>query len=153
MTTGASGLRLGPYELIDRIGAAGMGEVWKATDTRLARNVAVQICHVQFAERFEREARAVAALNHPKICTLHYVGPDSPGDGAAEHLKVLRAELADGHPAQLVNLFPRSIDARNTARAEPVKKAISRCGHRAIWEEMKAQFSCSRCSGTFRRGT
>ncbi len=76
MTTAAPGLRLGPYELIARIGAGGMGEVWRATDTRLDRSVAVKICHVQFSERFEREARAVAALNHPNICTLYDVGPD-----------------------------------------------------------------------------
>ncbi len=76
MTTAAPGLRLGPYELIARIGAGGMGEVWRATDTRLDRSVAIKICHVQFSERFEREARAVAALNHPNICTLYDVGPD-----------------------------------------------------------------------------
>ena len=53
-----------------------MGEVYKARDTRLGRVVAVKICAEQFSERFEREARAVAALNHPNICTLHDVGPN-----------------------------------------------------------------------------
>lgn len=53
-----------------------MGEVWKARDTRLGRTVAVEVSGAQFNERFEREARAVAALNHPHICTLHDVGPD-----------------------------------------------------------------------------
>src|SRR5436309_13859412 len=72
----ANGARLGPYEIIAPIGAGGMGEVYKARDTRLGRVVAVKICAEQFSERFEREARAVAALNHPNICTLHDVGPN-----------------------------------------------------------------------------
>src|SRR6202165_2157164 len=70
------GTRLGPYETLDAIGAGGMGEVWKARDTRLDRIVAVKISKRQFSERFEREARAVAALNHPHICQLYDVGPD-----------------------------------------------------------------------------
>src|SRR5881396_3783618 len=72
----ANGARLGPYEIIAPIGAGGMGEVYKARDTRLGRVVAVKICAEQFSERFEREARAVAALNHSNICTLHDVGPN-----------------------------------------------------------------------------
>jgi predicted Ser/Thr protein kinase len=70
------GDRLGPYEILAPIGAGGMGEVYKARDTRLDRIVAVKVSKEQFSERFEREARAVAALNHPHICTLHDVGPD-----------------------------------------------------------------------------
>jgi eukaryotic-like serine/threonine-protein kinase len=72
----AAGTRLGPYEILGRIGAGGMGEVFKATDTRLNRTVAIKVAREQFSERFEREARAVAALNHPNICTLYDVGPD-----------------------------------------------------------------------------
>src|SRR5258707_7761513 len=72
----ASGDRLGPYEILAHIGAGGMGEVWKARDTRLGRDVAIKVSQDQFSERFEREARAVAALNHPHICTLHDVGPN-----------------------------------------------------------------------------
>src|SRR5712692_9526112 len=72
----SSGTRLGPYEILASIGAGGMGEVYKARDTRLDRVVAVKICAEQFSERFEREARAIAALNHPNICTLHDVGPN-----------------------------------------------------------------------------
>src|SRR5262249_8661531 len=70
------GDRLGPYEILDAIGAGGMGEVYKARDTRLDRVVAIKLCKEQFSEPFEREARAVAALNHPNICTLHDVGPN-----------------------------------------------------------------------------
>src|SRR5687767_12044208 len=69
-----SGGRLGPYELIAPIGAGGMGEVWKARDTRLERIVAVKFSHAQFTERFEREARAIAALNHPNIAQIYDVG-------------------------------------------------------------------------------
>ena len=63
----SAGTRLGPYEILSLIGAGGMGEVYKARDTRLDRVVAVKISAEQFSERFEREARAVAALNHPNI--------------------------------------------------------------------------------------
>src|SRR5579864_5919437 len=70
------GDKLGPYEILGPIGAGGMGQVFKARDTRLDRNVAIKIANQQFSERFEREARAVAALNHSNICILHDVGPD-----------------------------------------------------------------------------
>src|SRR5246127_4970541 len=70
------GDRLGPYEILAPVGAGGMGEVYKARDTRLDRIVAIKISAAQFSERFEREARAVAALNHPHICTLYDVGPN-----------------------------------------------------------------------------
>ena len=71
-----AGERLGPYEILAPTGAGGMGEVWKARDTRLDRVVAIKVSKEKFSERFEREARAVAALNHPHICTLHDVGPN-----------------------------------------------------------------------------
>jgi eukaryotic-like serine/threonine-protein kinase len=70
------GDRLGPYEIVAPIGAGGMGEVYKARDTRLDRVVAIKVSREQFSERFEREARAVAALNHPHICQLYDVGPN-----------------------------------------------------------------------------
>src|SRR5438552_11272970 len=70
------GDRLGPYEIVAPVGAGGMGEVYKARDTRLDRIVAIKVSREQFSERFEREARAVAALNHPHICQLYDVGPN-----------------------------------------------------------------------------
>ena len=74
------GTRLGPYEIVDVIGAGGMGEVYRAHDTRLDRIVAIKVLSSDIAsapdlrERFEREARTIASLSHPHICTLHDVG-------------------------------------------------------------------------------
>ena len=76
----ASGTLLGPYEILSSLGAGGMGEVYKARDTRLGRSVAIKVVSSHLASdpearaRFDREARAIAALNHPHICTLHDVG-------------------------------------------------------------------------------
>jgi len=72
----SAGERLGPYEILAPIGSGGMGEVWKARDTRLGRIVAIKRLKSPHGERFEQEARAVAALNHPNICQIHDVGPD-----------------------------------------------------------------------------
>ena len=74
------GTRLGPYEIAAQIGVGGMGEVYKARDTRLDRTVAIKVLpeHVasdpELKQRFEREAKTISSLNHPHICTLHDVG-------------------------------------------------------------------------------
>src|SRR4249920_24998 len=70
------GHRLDHFEILSAIGRGGMGEVYKARDTRLNRVVAIKVSGTSFSERFEREARAIAALNHPNVCTLHDVGPN-----------------------------------------------------------------------------
>ena len=70
------GERLGPYEILARIGVGGMGEVWKARDPRVDRLVAIKVSKAEFSERFAREARAIAQLNHPHICQLYDVGPN-----------------------------------------------------------------------------
>src|ERR1700686_2470878 len=76
----AAGIKLGPYEIISAIGAGGMGEVYKARDTRLDRIVAIKVLPTHLAdrpelrERFEREARTIASLNHPHICTIFDIG-------------------------------------------------------------------------------
>ena len=70
------GHKLGPYEIIAPVGAGGMGEVYKGRDTRLDRTVAIKVSTKEFSERFQREAHAIASLNHPHICTLHDIGPD-----------------------------------------------------------------------------
>ena len=72
----APGTRVGPYKILSRIGVGGMGEVWKAHDPRLNRTVAIKTAQEHFSDRFDREARAIAALNHPHICQLYDVGPD-----------------------------------------------------------------------------
>ncbi|MGA7411244.1 MAG: protein kinase [Bryobacteraceae bacterium] len=71
-----AGDRLGNFQILAMIGRGGMGEVWKARDLRLDRTVAIKTANEKFTDRFEREARAIAALNHPNICTLHDVGPN-----------------------------------------------------------------------------
>src|SRR6202161_4557737 len=76
----ASGTKLGPYEIQSPLGAGGMGEVYRARDTRLDRTVAIKVLphhlssNSDLRQRFEREARAISSLNHPRICTLHDVG-------------------------------------------------------------------------------
>ncbi len=76
----APGVRLGPYEIVSALGAGGMGEVYKARDTRLDRTVAIKVLPPDLAsdpvgrKRFEREAKTISSLNHPHICTLHDVG-------------------------------------------------------------------------------
>jgi Tol biopolymer transport system component/predicted Ser/Thr protein kinase len=72
----SSGDKLGPYEILAPLGKGGMGEVWRARDPRLNRDVAIKISAAQFSERFEREARSIAALNHANICQLYDVGPN-----------------------------------------------------------------------------
>src|SRR5215469_3235407 len=72
----SAGDRIGPYEMLARIGSGGMGEVWKARDTRLNRVVAIKSNYRPLSERFHREAQAIAALNHPHICSLYDVGPE-----------------------------------------------------------------------------
>src|SRR4051812_4443389 len=90
-----AGSRLGPYEIVAPIGAGGMGEVYKARDTRLDRSVAVKVLPSAFADnaqlkiRFEREAKTISQLTHPNICTLYDVG----NEGGVEYLVM---ELLDG---------------------------------------------------------
>jgi eukaryotic-like serine/threonine-protein kinase len=84
--TVTKGTRLGPYEILSPLGAGGMGEVWRARDTRLDRSVAVKILPGELAQnavlrlRFDREARAISQLNHPHICTIHDVGHENGTD-------------------------------------------------------------------------
>ena len=81
-----SGAKLGPYEILSPLGAGGMGEVYRARDTRLERMVAVKILPSHLSEdpearqRFDREARTISSLNHPNICTLHDVGHQNGTD-------------------------------------------------------------------------
>jgi len=72
LTPGSS---IGPYQMTARIGQGGMGEVFKAHDSRLGRDVAIKVSNEAFSDRFTREARSIAALNHSNICHLYDVGP------------------------------------------------------------------------------
>jgi Tol biopolymer transport system component len=92
-----AGTRLGPYEITGSLGAGGMGEVYRATDTRLDRVVAIKTVATAFSERFEREARAISALNHPHICTLHDIGHERPAKDA-EAVSFLVMEHVEGAP-------------------------------------------------------
>jgi len=130
-----AGSRVGPYELLSPLGAGGMGEVWKARDTRLERTVAMKFSREGFSERFQREARAIAALNHPNIATLHDVGDDylvmefvdgepvrAPGD--VRKLLDIAVQIADGlaaaHAAGIVHrdLKPDNILLAKTGRVK-----------------------------------
>jgi len=102
-----AGLRLGPYQVETKLGEGGMGEVFRAVDTRLGRAVAIKIVDQQFLARFEREARAISSLNHPHICTLYDVGPN-----------YLVMELLDGE----------SLAARLKNGALPVEEALRYAG-------------------------
>src|SRR5688572_31734263 len=96
------GTRLGPYEVIASIGAGGMGEVYRARDTRLDRDVALKILPESFAidpdrrARFEREAKAVAALSHPNILAIFDVGDSDPSTGSGQAVFYVATELLEG---------------------------------------------------------
>jgi eukaryotic-like serine/threonine-protein kinase len=70
------GEKLGRYVLLSPVGEGGMGEVWKAHDTQLGRDVALKVSKAEFTARFDREARAIAAFNHPNIWQIYDVGPN-----------------------------------------------------------------------------
>jgi eukaryotic-like serine/threonine-protein kinase len=110
------GHRLGPYEIVAPIGAGGMGEVYKAIDTRLGRTVAIKTLDSAHDDRFRQEARAVAALNHPHICVLYDVGPG-----------YLVMEYIDGQPlhgplplAEVVRVATQVADALEAAHARGI---------------------------------
>ncbi len=98
-----TGACLGPYRIEGSLGEGGMGRVFRAMDTRLNRAVAIKVLKEQFSARFEREARAISALNHPNICTLYDIGPS-----------YLVMELIEGE----------TIAARLTRNAFPLKEAV-----------------------------
>src|SRR6202140_3097195 len=83
------GDKLGPYEILAPIGAGGMGEVYRARDPRLNRDVAIKVSNAEFSERFVQEARSIAALNHPNICTLYdvVISKDAPNYLVMEYIE------------------------------------------------------------------
>jgi len=106
-----TGACLGPYRIEGKLGEGGMGEVFRAVDTRLGRAVAIKTTQQRFGARFEREARAIASLNHPNICTLHDVGPNYLVMELVEG-ETLAARLKNGPlPLQTLLLYASQIAA------------------------------------------
>src|SRR5262249_30787016 len=105
----AAGTLLGPYRIESKLGGGGMGEVFRAVDTRLGRAVAIKITHAHFSDRFEREARAHSAQNHSNSCTLNAGGPNSlfmdlvEGEARASRIKTgpLPAKTAQLYATQI----------------------------------------------------
>ena len=136
VTAIAPGTSLGPYRIESKLGEGGMGEVFRAVDTRLGRAVAIKVTEERFSDRFEREARAIASLNHPNICTLHDVGPNFlvmelvegetiaarlksgplPVSTALRYARQIAAALAEAHAKAIVHrdLKPGNIDRKST---------------------------------------
>ncbi|HEX5032222.1 MAG TPA: protein kinase [Candidatus Eisenbacteria bacterium] len=125
----APGTRFGPYELIDRLGQGGMGEVYRARDTRLGREVALKVlpenatASSEARARFEREARAISRLNHPHICTLYDIGSEQgtdylvmeliPGDTLATRMR--GAAVPEGEVVRLGAQIAEALDAAHRA--------------------------------------
>ncbi|HXS10928.1 MAG TPA: serine/threonine-protein kinase, partial [Candidatus Krumholzibacteria bacterium] len=120
------GTKLGPYEIVSPLGAGGMGEVYRARDTRLGRDVAVKVLpqhlssNSEVRARFEREARTVSSLNHPNICTLHDIGREGSTDYLVMELvdgETLAARIARGAlpPADVLRIGAQVSDALDRA--------------------------------------
>jgi len=146
-----TGTRLGPYEIVAPIGAGGMGEVFKARDTRLERSVAVKVLPSEFATnpslklRFEREAKTISQLNHPHICTLHDIGSDNgiaylvmellEGDTLAERIAHGPLPLAEvlKYGAQVADALDRAHRAGITHRdLKPGNIMITKSGAKLL---------------------
>ena len=125
------GYRLDAYEIVRPLGSGGMGEVWLATEMRLGRKVALKLLPADLTrdparvQRFEQEARAASALNHPNVCTIHALGETSEGQHyiAMEYVEgeTLRQRLADVAP-----LDPRSPRHRDPGGRRPERRARCR---------------------------
>jgi serine/threonine protein kinase/Tol biopolymer transport system component len=145
----SSGAKVGPYEILTPLGAGGMGEVWKARDTRLNRIVAIKVSRGKFTDRFNREARAVAALNHANICQLYDVGDDylvmeyvegSPVSppGTPRKLLDMAVQMSDGlaaaHAAGIVHrdLKPDNILITRDGRVKILDFGLAKAAHQEI---------------------
>ena len=126
-----TGAKLGPYEIVAPLGAGGMGEVYRARDTRLDRTVAIKVLPAHLSsdparrQRFEREAKAISALNHPHICTLYDVGREGETDFLVmEYLEgdTLAARLEKGplSTEQLLKMGSEVADALDKAHRQGV---------------------------------
>jgi Tol biopolymer transport system component/predicted Ser/Thr protein kinase len=146
------GSKLGPYEILSKLGAGGMGEVWKALDPRLNRTVAIKIARERFSDRFEREARAIAALSHPNICQIYDIGGDhfvmeyvegkpvAPVDTPRKLIDIA-AQIGDGlaaaHAAGLIHrdLKPDNILITGDGRIKILDFGLAKAAHEDISQE------------------
>ena len=129
------GTRLGPYEIVARIGAGGMGEVYRAHDRRLGRDVAIKILPAEVStdaaarKRFQREARAISALSHPNICALYDIGHEDGVDFLVMELlegRTLAQRLAEGGPIPLAEAVPYAIGIASALEAAHRKGVVHR---------------------------
>ena len=126
--------RLGPYSILSAIGAGGMGEVYRARDTRLERDVAIKVLPAALTdsaaarERFQREARAVAALQHPNICTIFDTGETAEGQvylvmellqGETLQQRVARGPLDEPDVVEIATALAGALDAARNASGSP----------------------------------
>jgi eukaryotic-like serine/threonine-protein kinase len=117
----STGDKLGPYEILAPIGAGGMGAVYRALDTRLKRHVAIKISTEKFNDRFEREAKAIAALNHPNICQIYDVGPDYLVMEYVDGAPIVTKDHPEGlPPAEAVRLAIQIASALEAAQAKGI---------------------------------
>ena len=106
-----AGQCLGPYRIESKLGEGGMGEIFRAIDTRLGRAVAIKTTHERFSARFEREVRAISSLNHPNICTLHDIGANYLVMELVEG-ETIRARLKSGPlPVRTALVYARQVVA------------------------------------------
>jgi eukaryotic-like serine/threonine-protein kinase len=117
----SAGEKLGPYEILAFLGAGGMGEVYRARDTRLNRDVAIKVSEAGFSARFEREARAIAALNHPNICQIYDIGPNYLVMECIDGAPIVSAEQPKAiPPAEALRLATQVAAALEAAHAKGI---------------------------------
>ena len=135
------GTQLGPYRIESLLGRGGMGQVYRATDTRLDRPVAIKICKRAFLDRFQQESRSIAAIAHPNVCTLHDVGPNFlvmellDGETVASRLKRGRLSLQQTlrYGAQIAEALGVAHSRRIVHRdLKPANIMITRTGIKAL---------------------
>jgi eukaryotic-like serine/threonine-protein kinase len=144
----AAGDKLGPYEILSALGAGGMGEVYRAHDSRLRRDVAIKVSAERFSERFEREARAIASLNHPNICTLFDVGPNYlvmelvEGETLASLIKAgpLPLETALDYARQIADALEAAHEKGITHRDLKPGNIIVKPDGKLIWSDLSSAF-------------